>query len=520
MMQFQSSDLANYLKISWQLKDNLPPLAFSPNDVIIDSRKVTANAIFIAIKGDNFDAHDFSVDVLKSGAKILIIDNEQKDKVMELIKASSIHLHELQNIIAVDNPKVALAQIAALVRGKSNARFVALTGSSGKTSVKEMVLSILSNEGKTLATAGNYNNEIGVPLTLLRLQGDEQYAVIELGANHQGEIAYTAAITRPEAVLINSIAPAHLEGFGSLAGIARAKSEIFTYPTIQDFKQLTMNSIESLHSNDDLIAIMNADILSSISDEQTQFSSVEENQALVRFWHEIITKQPHLDFFSVNRATVSLDGKMMSVRFIATEISLTAQGSIFLLNTPIGQISVQLSLLGYHAISNAVAAASLAFSVGASLGSIKAGLEAVLPVKGRLYPTILAHTEHTLHKMVDDSYNANVGSMKAAIDTLATETGYRIFVVGDMAEMGDYSEDAHREIGHYATQKNIDAVFSHGRFSRIISSMHPNGLHFETKIDLIHQLQVCLKQNSFLTFIVKGSRSAAMEDIVNAFQEK
>ncbi len=266
---------------------------------------------------------------------------------------------------------------------------VALTGSSGKTSVKEMTAAILSQCGNTLYTAGNLNNDIGVPMTLLRLTAEHQYAVIELGANHQGEIAWTVSLTRPEAALVNNLAAAHLEGFGSLAGVAKAKGEIFT----------------GLPENG--IAILNAD-----NNDWANWQQVIGDRTVWRF--------------SPNAAGSD---------FSAANVRITSQGTEFTLNTPKGSVDVLLPLPGRHNIANALAATALATAVGADLSAVKAGLAQLKAVPGRLFPIHLTDSQ----LLLDDSYNANVGSMTAAVQVLSEMPGYRVLVVGDMAELGGFN---------------------------------------------------------------------------------
>lgn len=524
MITFDLLALSRCLEITWTSQDLAlaRSLSFIPSDVVLDSRKAKARSLFIALKGDNFDAHDFINQVMQAGASIAIIDDNKKSQVFESLNEADIQLAEDQYLIAVKETKLALGQIAAMVRRLSPAQVVALTGSSGKTSVKEMTASILTNMGRVIATQGNFNNEIGVPLTLLRLTGQEEYAVIELGANHRGEIAYTASMSAPDAVLINSISAAHLEGFGSLLGVAYAKSEIFTFPVLTDIKQLEFTSEPKAATNSDLTLMMNADIIiesSSIS-EQSQSISATWAEELKEFWFNALSKHNHTTYFSANYDEIRVGSVTVPVGYSISDLKKNGNGSAFVLHTPKGEVGIHLALLGRHAINNALGAAALAQSVGATLEAIKCGLESVKPVEGRLYPILLNHSQSAEQWLIDDSYNANVGSMKAAIDTLSDQSGYKIFIVGDMAELGDYSLACHKTIGLYAAKANIDAVYSVGIASQSISESHHNGHHFHSKSDLIKALKIELNNHPSLTCIVKGSRSAAMEEIVKALQEK
>ena len=416
-----------------------------------DSRKISNKSLFIALIGDNFDGHEFAEQAIKNGA-IAAIVNHKID-------------HEIPQIIVSDTHQ-ALGKIAAFIRQQSKAKIVALTGSSGKTSVKEMTASILQNCGQTLYTQGNFNNDIGVPLTLFRLTQQDEFAVIELGANHIGEIAYTTNIVKPQTALINNISEAHLEGFGSLEGVAIAKGEIF----------------QGLPK--DGIAIINLD---SCSDK----------------WITQLTNKT-VWTFSLNNS---------SADFYASNIHIS-EHTRFILNSPHGECEIILPLIGQHNVSNAIAASALAISVGANFEQVVKGLSTLNPVKGRLFPIKLNETQLIL----DDTYNANVGSMSAAIKVLASQQGYRVFVVGDMAELGYEAEKYHQKIGEIAKQEQIDCVVSVGKLSQTISKFSGVGHHFSNKQDAVSYLITLLRQYPKLTMLVKGSRSAKMEELIEKIQ--
>ncbi|ENE0998301.1 UDP-N-acetylmuramoyl-tripeptide--D-alanyl-D-alanine ligase [Escherichia coli] len=422
--------------------------------VTTDTRKLTPGCLFVALKGERFDAHDFADQAKAGGAGALLVSRPLDIDLPQLI---------------VKDTRLAFGELAAWVRQQVPARVVALTGSSGKTSVKDMTAAILSQCGNTLYTAGNLNNDIGVPMTLLRLTPEYDYAVIELGANHQGEIAWTVNLTRPEAALVNNLAAAHLEGFGSLAGVAKAKGEIFT----------------GLPENG--IAIMNAD-----NNDWLNWQSVIGSRKVWRF--------------SPNAANSD---------FTATNIHVTSHGTEFTLQTPTGSVDVLLPLPGRHNIANALAAAALSMSVGATLDAIKAGLANLKAVPGRLFPVQLAENQ----LLLDDSYNANVGSMTAAVQVLAEMPGYRVLVVGDMAELGAESEACHVQVGEAAKAAGIDRVLSVGKQSQAISTASGVGEHFADKTALISRLKSLIAEQQVITILVKGSRSAAMEEVVRALQE-
>lgn len=423
--------------------------------VTSDTRKLTSGCLFVALKGERFDAHDFADKAKEGGAGALLVSRRLDIDLPQVV---------------VKDTRLAFGELAAWVRQQVPARVVALTGSSGKTSVKEMTAAILSECGNTLYTAGNLNNDIGVPMTLLRLTKEHQYAVIELGANHQGEIAWTVALTRPEAALVNNLAAAHLEGFGSLAGVAKAKGEIYT----------------GLPDNG--IAIMNAD-----NNDWLNWQNIIGNRKVWRF--------------SPNAANSD---------FTATNIHVTSHGTEFTLQTPTGGIDVTLPLPGRHNIANALAATALAMAVGAPHDAVKKGLANLKAVPGRLFPVQLGENQ----LLLDDSYNANVGSMTAAAHVLAEMPGYRVMVVGDMAELGDESQACHVQVGETAKAVGIDRVLSVGKISKAISDASGVGEHFDDKAAMVARLEALIAEKQIITILVKGSRSAAMEEVARALQEK
>lgn len=426
-------------------------------DIVTDTRKLTPGCLFIALKGDKFDGHHFATDAVTVGAGALLVSEQ----------LSTLAVPQ----IVVEDTRIALGQIGAWVRQQVPARVIALTGSSGKTSVKEMCAEILRQRGHVLYTAGNFNNDIGVPLTLLRLTPEHDYAVIELGANHLGEIAYTGALAQPESVLVNNLAAAHIEGFGSLAGVAQAKGEIF----------------DALPTNG--TAVINA--------ESNDWRNWQNKFTHQRIWH------------------FSLDGDL-NTEFFARHIDVTVQGTQFTLHTPSGEIEILLPLLGRHNIANALAAAALTMSVGATLNEIRQGLKTLKPVEGRLFPIFLNKQQLIL----DDTYNANVGSMIAAAQVLAEMPGYRVMVVGDMAELGADAQAYHRRVGFAVGETGIDNVLSVGQLSHLISDESGHGEHFADKAALIERLKSLLCEHEVITILVKGSRSARMEWVVRGITEQ
>jgi len=448
-----SLTLAQLAKITSGQIESAPNSEFVIENVSTDSRKIGEKCLFIALKGERFDAHDFVEQVVVDGAKALLVDHKLAVNCPQVV---------------VEDTRIAMGQLAAWVRQQVSACIVGLTGSSGKTSVKEMTASILAERGKTLYTAGNLNNDIGVPLTLFRLTPEYDFAVIEMGANHPNEIAYTTNIVKPETALVNNLFGAHLAGFGSPEGVAKAKGEI--YQGIPE----------------EGTAIVNLDSYS----EKWQF------QPRQTVWYYSLTQQPKADFYP-------------------TDIQIKQLTTDFVLHTPVGRVDITLPLPGVHNIANVLAASALAISVGASLDDIKNGLANTKAVPGRLFPVRL--TEHKV--VLDDTYNANDGSMIAAIHVLEKMPGYRILVVGDMGELGDYAEECHQRVGVAAKQAGLDKVFSVGQLSELISEFSECGEHFTVKSDLLTRLIPLAQQNDVVSILVKGSRSSEMEDVVNALKE-
>ncbi|HHF4138208.1 TPA: UDP-N-acetylmuramoyl-tripeptide--D-alanyl-D-alanine ligase [Haemophilus influenzae] len=428
-------------------------------EINTDTRKSVSNSLFFALKGEKFDAHQYLDQAVSQGALALVVQQEN----------SSILVPQL----VVKDTRIALGELAKWLREKINPRTVAMTGSSGKTTVKEMTASILQHTAAdseaVLFTNGNFNNDIGVPLTLLRLTEKHRFAVIELGANHQNEINYTTKLVQPNAALINNIAPAHLEGFGSLVGVVQAKGEIY--------RGLTKNGV----------AIINA----------------EHNH--LDIWQKEIS----------NHAIQYFNGKDYSVK----NVQGNEQGSTFTLVSPQGEIDISLPYLGEHNVKNALAATALAMNVGATLADVKAGLEQRSQVKGRLFP--IQVTPNLL--LLDDTYNANKDSLCSAIDVLKNYDAFRILCVADMKELGENSLAIHREVGQYINLVNLDLVCSYGNESAVISEA-VLGKHFTDKTEMVDFLvpliENQLQQNKKVVVLGKGSRSMKMEDVIYSLKDK
>lgn len=420
--------------------------------VTTDTRQIAAGDLFIALVGASFDGHEFVAQAAQLGAAAVIVERLLDVDVAQIVVADSQH---------------ALGALGAYVKAKVNPKTVAITGSNGKTTTKEMAAAILGLEGKVLATAGNFNNEIGVPLTLLRLTYEHQFAVIELGANHKGEIAYTSSLTRPDVALINNVMPAHIEGFGSIQGVAQAKSEIFS-----GLKE---------HG----VAIVNGD---------SDFLS---------YWQQRVKEKP-LKWFSRQN---------QDAHVFATDVALNEQGlASFILHAPQGQQAISLPVPGLHNVSNALAAASLCLEIGVSLATIANGFTHMQAAKGRLN----VHQVRPGLTLIDDTYNANLASAQAAIDLLTLYPGKHIFVVGDMGELGDQAREYHQELGEYALAKQVDAVAAVGVLSlHTAEGAASVGHYFSDKAPLYAWLTEQLSnQEQPISILVKGSRSAHMEEVV------
>ena len=425
-------------------------------NVSTDSRKVVNNGLFFALKGENFDAHDYVMKAAEQGCVAAVVEHLTGGNIAQLI---------------VKDSRLALGQLAKWLREKINPKVVAMTGSSGKTTVKEMTASILQQSAvdfdDVLFTQGNFNNDIGVPLTLLRLTEKHKFAVIELGANHIGEIAYTTALAQPDVALVNNVMAAHLEGFGSLEGVATAKGEIF--------RGLTQHGVAIINKTHNYSQKWQAEI----GDHSVQYFAYDD---------------PKADYYAEN-------------------IVFSEQGAAFILHTPQGNVQIDSPYLGEHNVSNALAATALTMNVGATLVQVKKGLETPSLVKGRLFPIVPC--ENLL--LLDDSYNANVGSMKSAISVLQKYPAFRVFVVGDMAELGDNTPLCHQDVGEFARAAKLDLVISFGRDSAAISAVNL-GRHFTDKKELVAYLTPIIKQQltqQKVVVLVKGSRSMKMEDVID-----
>lgn len=421
------------------------------SSVVIDSRRVRAGSLFVALRGERVDGHDYLRQAAESGASAALVNRQCK---------------ELPGVI-VDDSQRALADLARDNRRAFRGPLIALTGSSGKTSTKEMLAAILSCNASVLATSGNHNNELGVPLTLLDISPQHAFAVIEMGAAKAGDIRYLCEFAQPDVAILTNAQAAHLQGFGSLDGVAKTKGEIF----------------EALSPSG--LAVINADD---------------------RYYSQWQAQASHCRQSSFSLISSSAD-------VYASDISATAEGSQFTLHCAAGQTEVLLPLSGRHMVANALAAAAAALEVGISLSQIAEGLGGVNSTAGRLFSQRWGGIT-----VIDDSYNANPGSVRAAIEVLAAKPGKSLLVLGEMAELGPDAEALHRDVAAYARDASVASCAFVGEFADVMAEEFGDaGRAFADKQALLGHLPALL--DNVNTVLVKGSRSSAMEEVVTALQQ-
>ena len=416
-----------------------------------DSRNLVAEQLFVALHGENFDGHAYAHQALEQGAAAAMISNQQGNITPALL---------------VKDTRLALGNLAAHWRSKFDIPLAAITGSNGKTTVKEMLAAILraaaESDEAVLATQGNLNNDIGLPLTLLKLRAWHRYAVAEMGMNHAGEISYLTKLGRPTVALVNNATSAHLGGLGSVENIARAKGEIF--------EGLAEDGVAVINADDDY-----ADLWKSLAAQ-----------------HRIIS-------FGLNKpadisATYQLQASYSDVQIHGSE----------------GAIEFRLPVAGAHNVRNALAAASVALAMHVDKQKIALGLGQFGGVKGR--QQLKVGLQGAL--VIDDTYNANPASMKAAIDVLAAHSGHNIMVMGDMGELGDDAAAMHAEIGRYARDAGVKSLLVLGELSKQAATAFGAGAQaFETVESLVEQLSKQMQPE--VNVLVKGSRFMRMERVVN-----
>jgi UDP-N-acetylmuramoyl-tripeptide--D-alanyl-D-alanine ligase len=419
----------------------------------IDTRTLRPGDLFVALPGEHTDGHDFVAAAAQKGASAALVTRPVDAPLPQVV---------------VNDTQLALGDLASAVRAQRNVRVIGITGSNGKTTVKTLTASILSRHGRTHVNAGNYNNELGMPLTLLAMPEDTVYAVLEMGAGKPGDIDYLAAIARPDIGLVNSIAPAHLERMGTIEGVAETKGALY----------------QSLPA--DGVAIINAD-----------------DERFAGFFTGLAGSHRILRFALNHRADIGAD--------IVEE---RLDGTHFVLSTPHGDGDVHLPLAGRHNVANALAAAAIATALDIPVDTIVEGLEQVPRVAGRL--NLQAMTGGWT--LIDDSYNANPGSAAAAIDTLALAEGERWLVLGDMAELGPEGRGMHADIGALAREKGIERLFATGPLSAAAVEAFGDGAqHYATREALSDA--ACAQIHPGVTVLVKGSRSSGMERVAAAMKQ-
>ena len=417
--------------------------------ISINSNDIHKNDLFIGIKGEKFNGDLFASSAIQKGAIAAIISTNQKDT---------------KNKIIVKSGREALGKIAQYWKSQSKIPLVAITGSNGKTTTKEMIGSIVSShlksKKKLLMSQGNFNNDIGLPLSLLNIQKIQKCAVVEMGMNHKGEISYLSKIAMPDIAVITNIAEAHIEFFGSKKGIAKAKSEIF----------------EGLKK--DVTAIINRD---------DEFYSLMKNAARTK---NIIS-------FGLNKKS-------------DVYLKKTVQG-ISQIHTPKGSIDIKVKLQGEHNLKNVLAAVASTIALKIPLKTIKKGIEAIKPVYGRLE----VKKGFNGSMVIDDTYNANPESMRAAIDVLANQDYEKILIIGDMGELGKKAAQYHASIATHINKKKTLHVVGIGKLTKhTIDKCNGNAKWFNNKKELIQYVKSKIRKNSCV--LVKGSRFMKMEEVVEA----
>lgn len=476
MLKISLQQLSIIFKNNLELDFNLLDKACENIELVsTDSRKNCCNSLFFALNGENFDGHNYLEQAIKNGASALVINQD--------FYRNNIDLIEKQFKIpffAVKDTFLAIGELARYVRNNANPKLkvIAITGSSGKTGVKEMTASILSQGYNTIWTQANLNNTLGVPLTLLNITEQTEFAVIEMGANHPNEIAQSRYFADPDVVVVNNLAPAHLEGFGGFAGLKKAKGEIFAdlKPSAKKLINLTSNAKE----------VWNSDL------DEDYYSFADDSL------------KDKADFYAT-----ATDFDENSARFIfnARSFSLSAK--------------IEMNFTGTHNILNAVCACSLALLAGADAKYLAQGLRALAPIKGRLYPQKFANLT-----LIDDCYNANLASFNSALEVLSLQSGYKILVCGDMKELGESSQDCHQQlsdaVAKFLSANKLDKVYSLGEFSQIITQQN-NGLHFMDKRSLtdslISEIKQKVTQSEKVCVLIKGSRSMQLDLVVEKIKE-
>jgi UDP-N-acetylmuramoyl-tripeptide--D-alanyl-D-alanine ligase len=424
--------------------------------VSTDSRAIQPGDLFIALRGEKFDGGTFAAQAQQQGAAGVVLDHAQAPGLTQAIR--------------VDDTRIALGRLAAAWRARFSLPLVAITGSNGKTTVKEMLAAILrveaGSDAAVLNTEGNLNNDIGLPLMLLRLRDTHQFAVLEMGMNHAGEIDYLTRLAQPDVAVVINALTAHIGFLGSVEAIARAKGEIFAGLSASG------------------IAVFNAD------------------DPHAHLWREQNAQRPVVDF------------GLASASKVRGHFEPTAFGSALTLSLPNGTLEVTLQVPGRHNVMNALAAAAAACALDIGHGSIVAGLSSFTGVKGRLQKKPALHGS----TFIDDTYNANPDSVKAALAVLAQQPGTKLLVLGDMGELGSDAAAMHAQIGLAARTAGVDRLLALGELTKeTVGAFGAGAMHFERIQELLAELENALTPDT--TVLVKGSRFMQMERVVNSFTE-
>jgi len=428
---------------------DMPIVDVTVTGAVIDSRKVTPGDLFIAFKGEHVDGHEYIAKARESGAVAALVSEYQDDELPQ---------------IKVDDVRVAFGQIARAWLAECKAKVVAITGSNGKTSLKEMVKAILADVGTVSATQGNLNNDLGVPLTVCRIDKNDDYAVIEMGTNHPGEIAYLMSIVSPDVSVINNIAAAHLEGLGSEEGIAREKGSIY----------------EGLKQNG--VAVVNADM---------PYDSI---------WQPLIADRKTIRFALQNNADI-----------YAEYIQPEPASSHFLVHIDGVNHHMTLPLPGLHNVSNALAAIAVSVALDIPVDAMVRGLNKIQAVPHRLQ----MRKGLSDSRLIDDTYNANPGSYLRALETLAGFQEPRWLVLGDFGELGDEADAIHQTMGLQAKSAGVTTLFTVGEKSQLAAAAFgDNAIHFEDVQTLQQLLQNTLTAD--VTCLIKGSRFMQLDKLADA----
>lgn len=428
-----------------------------------DTRRLIPGSIYIALRGEHFDGHDFVTTAQQQGAVAVLVD-----------RPVACGLPALR----VENTRKALGELAQLWRQRFDLPVVAITGSNGKTTTKEMLKAIFTQMGPVLASSGNFNNDIGVPLTLFNLDTTHRYAVIEMGANHAGEIKQLSHMAMPTVATITQCAPAHLEGFQNIDGVALAKGEIFIH--------LQTGGTAVINHDDVYAELWCRQIAAADADAPPESSYL-------------------INTFALHR----------TADVMAQELQLHPDSSDFILQTVRGTIPIHLPLPGKHNVLNALTAGACALACGCSLTVIQQGLQQIQPVAGRLQ----RYEGFNQTLLIDDSYNANPASLNAALAVLGQHPPPYWLILGDMNELGERSVAFHQQAGRLAREVGVERLWAMGNMSRYaVESFGVGALHFVHHDDLITALRAQLPLGA--TLLIKGSRSMQMEKVVLALREE